>query len=161
MNKLSALALGAALALAAPLSVQAQGVDLGAQLDGGVGVDAGGDDGLTLDLGAGAQVAVDRFTHADVDAAIQATAQVSLEDVDAMTDIRIVSLSSLAANDGGQASVLADTRAAFDADISALQANVAANAEIVAALEAQGYDSGDVVAVSSQADGVLTIFVDA
>lgn len=147
MNKLSALALGTALAFAAPLAAHAQ--------DTGVGVELGGEGGIGLDIN------LDAFTHADVDTAIQSSGSVTLDDVDATTDIEIVAISTLSANDGGDASILADTRAAFDADITALKDRVSANAELVAALEAQGYTADDVVAVWSQANGALTVFVDA
>lgn len=163
MNKLSALALGTALAFSAPLAATAQGLDLGVELDGDVGVELGGDDGLGVDVGVGADAGagVDELTHADVDAAIQSSASVNLDDVDATTDVEIVAISSLAANDGGDASVIADTRAAFDADISALQDEISANAELVAALDAQGYAADDVIAVRSHGTGSVVLFVDA
>src|SRR5690606_23785296 len=101
------------------------------------------------------------LTHAVVDTAIQSSGSVNLIDVDATTDIRVVTLSSLAANDGGDASVLSDSRAAFEADISALQGNISANADVVAALEAQGYTAEDVVAVSTHGSGTVVLFVDA
>lgn len=159
MNKLSALALGAALAFAAPLAVSAQDTDPGVDLDSEVGVELGGDTQVGVD--AGALLDVDTLTHADVDAAIQSSGSVNLDDVDATTDIRIVTLSSLAANDGGDASVLSDSRTAFEADISALQGNISANADVVAALEAEGYTAEDVVAVWTHGSGTVVLFVDA
>lgn len=163
MNKLSALALGTALAFAAPIAVNAQDTDLGVELDGGVGVKLGGDTqiGVDADVDVGAGLDVNSLTHNDVDTAIQSSGSVNFDDVDAATDIRIVTLSSLAANDGGDASVLADSRTAFEADISALQGNISANADVVAALEAGGYTAEDVVAVSTHGSGTLVLFVDA
>ncbi|WP_157970020.1 hypothetical protein [Pelagibacterium sediminicola] len=163
MNKLSALALGAALAVAAPVAATAQDTDLDLDLDSGVGVELGGDTVVGVDAGADAGVELDlgALTHADVDTAIQSSGSVDLGDVDATTDIRVVTLSSLAANDGGDASVLADSRAAHEADITALQGKVSANADVVAALEAEGYSAQDVIAVSTQGSGTVVLFVDA
>lgn len=188
MNKLSALALGAALALSAPIAINAQSLDLGVDVDGGVGVEAGDssvgvdantgagvnadtDGGLGVDAGvnAGLGASVDAnsdfdvngLTHADVEAAIQSSAMINLNDIDATADIEIVAISALGANDGGDASVLADTRAAFDADISALQSEISANTALVAALDAEGYAADDVVAVWTHGSGAIVLFVDA
>lgn len=162
MNKLSALALGAALSLAAPLAANAQALDLGVDIEGGVGVEAGDNSvGVDTTIGADADVDFNSMTHADVESAIQSSAMVNLNEIDATADVEIVAISSLGANDGGDASVLADTRAAFDADISALQGDIAANTALVAALDAEGYAADDVVAVWTHGSGAIVLFVDA
>ncbi|WP_196259846.1 hypothetical protein [Pelagibacterium limicola] len=179
MKKLSALALGTAMALAAPIAINAQDTDLGVGLDGGVGVELGGDNsgvdaGIGVDAGVGAGtvdgaidagaeagVNVDELTHADLEAAIQSSGALNLDVINGTANIEVVAISDLAANDGGDASVVADTRAQFEGDISALQDDIAAKTELVAALEAEGYAADDVVAVWMHGSGDVVLFVDA
>lgn len=181
MNKLSALALGTALALSMPLAAAAQDTDLGVELDGGVGVELGGEDtgvdagvdaaldaqtdttvdattGVDATVGADAELSA--YTYGDLDQALQGAAAADLSAVNSETDIEIVTLSSLSDDGEFTADAFAEARGDHTADIGVLQSAVEDNADIVAELDAAGYTSEDVVAVWTQADGTLTIFVD-
>lgn len=180
MNKLSALALSTALALSMPLAALAQDAGVGVTLDGGVSTELGGEDagvdvGVDADAGvdagaeagveAGAEVSGDvdaasSYTYGDLDAALQGAGTADLSGVTAETEIEIVEVDSLGEDGDFTAAAYGEARAGYDADIGVLQSNVEANADIVAAIEAAGYASDDVVGVWSQADGSLTVFVE-
>lgn len=183
MNKLSALALGTALTLSMPLAAMAQDADAGVTLDGGVQTELGGED-ANADVGAdaGVDVGVDAgmpaegagetsvgvdadasagaYTYADLDDAIHGAGTADFSAVTADTEIEIVEISSLGEDGEFTADAFAESRADFEADIDLLQSNISGNADITAALEAEGYTESEVVAVWTQADGSLTVFVD-
>ena len=147
MNKLSALALGTALTLSMPLAAMAQDADAGVTLDGGVQTELGGED-ANADVGA------------DLDDAIHGAGTADFSAVTADTEIEIVEISSLGEDGEFTADAFAESRADFEADIDLLQSNISGNADITAALEAEGYTESEVVAVWTQADDSLTVFVD-
>ena len=183
MNKLSALALGTALTLSMPFAALAQDADAGVTLDGGVqtvlggedanadvGVDAGVDVGVDAGMpaeGAGeTSVGVDAdasaggYTYANLDDAIHGAGTADFSAVTADTEIEIVEISSLGEDGEFTADAFAESRGDFQADIDLLQSNISGNADITAALEAEGYTESEVVGVWTQADGSLTVFVD-
>ena len=176
MNKLSALALSTALALSMPLAALAQDAGVGVTLDGGVSTELGGEDaGVDVGVDAGAEAGVEAgaevsgdadadatssYTYGDLDAALQGAGTADLSGVTAETEIEIVEVGSLGEDGDFTAAAYGEARAGYDADIGVLQSNVEANADIVAAIEAAGYASDDVVGVWSQADGSLTVFVE-
>jgi hypothetical protein len=179
MNKLSALALGTALTLSMPLAALAQDADAGVTLDGGVqtelggedagadvGIDAGVDAGVSAegasDMGVdvGADASAGAYTYGDLDNAIHGAGTADFSAVTADTEIEIVEISSLGDDGEFTADAFAESRADFQADIDLLQSKISGNADITAALEAEGYTDSDVVAVWTQADGSLTVFVD-
>ena len=182
MKKLSALALGTALGLSMPLAALAQDAGVGVTLDGGVatelggedaGVDVGVDAGVDADAEAGVDVGVDAdaevsgdvdaasgHTFADLDAALQGAGTADLSGVTAETEIEIVEVDSLGEDGEFTAAAYGEARADFESDIGLLQTNIEGNADFVAAIEAAGYTTQDVVAVWSEADGSLTVFVE-
>ena len=97
-------------------------------------------------------------SYADVTASLAATGHSDLElkSVSATSDIRIVKVSSLK---GFKAGANANMSADVTARMKDLDAQVAANASISAKLKAAGYSPNDVVAVSTTASGVVTVFV--
>ena len=183
MNKLSALALGTALTLSMPFAALAQDADAGVTLDGGVqtklggedanadvGVDAGVDVGVDAGMpaeGAGetsvgvdADASAGAYTYANLDDAIHGAGTADFSAVTADTEIEIVEISSLGEDGEFTADAFAESRGDFQADIDLLQSNISGNADITAALEAEGYTESEVVGVWTQADGSLTVFVD-
>lgn len=187
MNKLSALALGTALALSMPFAAFAQDADAGVTLDGGVttelggeeagaeaGADVGVDAGAETDAGgavdAGAQagagteagaggMATD-MTYGDLDAALQGAGTADLSTVTADTEIQIVDISTLGEDGEFTAQSYAESRADYQADIDTLQGNVEGNTDVVAAVEAAGYTTEDVIAVWMDGEAELTVFVE-
>lgn len=177
MNKLSALALGTALTLSMPLAALAQDGGAGVTLDGGVQTELGGENaGADVDAGVdagmpaegagdmsvdvGADAGTSAYTYGDLDDAIHGAGTADFAAVTADTEIEIVEITSLGDDGDFTADAFADSRADFQADIDLLQSNISDNADITAALEAEGYTESDVVAVWTQADGSLTVFVD-
>lgn len=128
------------------------GVDVGTDAEAGVGADMRSD--ATVEAGASA------YTYGDLDAALQGAGSADLSSVTADTDIEIVAISTLGDDGEFTADAYTEAHAEHEGDISTLQANVEENADLVAALDTDGYSAQDVVAVWSQADGTLTVFVD-
>lgn len=153
MNRLSVLALSAALALSVPLIASAQdAVDASAAMDAGNADDA--DAGANDDAGSGA------FTYDDLNAALQSMAEADLSAVTPDTEIEIVPLSSLQEEATETADEYTVSVPGDQADISEMQAAIAANSHISAALEEAGHTAEDVAALWVQGDGSLTIFID-
>lgn len=177
MKKLSALALVAALAITAPafaldLKAGADGaLDAGAQVGSsavGAAADAGVKAGTKLNA-AGASVG------ADVDATATGSvgqpnfgtlistlnagkSTVDLSAITADADITVVNVSTLKA-EGDPAAL--DNALEKNADaLTTLHADINANTDLKAKLETQGVTIDDVVAVTTEADGKLTVFVD-
>lgn len=183
MNKLSALALGTALTLSMPFAALAQDADAGVDTGVDVGVEAGEDTGADVGVDAGVDAGADtdamsiemeaggdamagagtemsEYSFGDLDSALQGAASADLSSVTADTEIEVVTVSSLSDDGEFTADAFADAHSTYEADIATLQGNVEGNSDVVAALEAEGYASEDVVGVWSQADGSLTVFVD-
>jgi hypothetical protein len=165
MNKLSALALGTALTLSMPLAALAQDADAGVTLDGGVTTELGGEDaGVEADVDAGVDADVDAgvsdLTYGDLDTALQGAGTADLSGVTADTEIEIVDISTLGEDGEFTASAFAETQADYESDINLLRTNVDGNADLVAAVEAAGYTTADVIAVWMDGDAALTVFVE-
>lgn len=181
MNKLSALALTAALALSAPLAAHAQdaGVGVDAGVDAGVGVDTGTDSGvdagvdtgvdagvdagtddagadLGVDAGADAGMSADTPDAATLMTALEGTADFDISTIDASTTINIVAISEIETDE-----TWTDAWAEHEADVTAKHGEIEANADLTAALEAEGYTAEDVVAIHGEATGEVWVFVDA
>lgn len=158
MNKLSVLALSAALALSAPFAAQAQdagaapaddaSTEMGGENAGAAGADTNGDD----DGGA--------FTYDDLNNALQSMAESDLSAVTADTEIDIVPISSLQEEATETADEYTTSVPSDQADTSEMQAAIEANTHIAAALEQAGHTPDDVAAIWVQGDGSLTIFID-
>lgn len=144
------------------------GVDLDADAD--AGVEGGVDAGSNAEVGVGADLRSDSmvdgeagtsaYTYGDLDAALQGAGTANLSSINADTTIEIVGISTLGDDGEFTADAYGETSADYQSDVTALQGNVEGNADIVAALEEDGYTTDDVVAVWSQADGTLTVFVE-
>lgn len=120
----------------------------------GVNVDAG--------AGAGAGVSVDAVgtpSFSSLITALNAGSSVDFSAVTETTEIRIVKLSTLEGSDEDQTALDAalQTNAAAR---TTLQSNLEGNAIIKSKLDAEGVTAGDALAVSSEADGSLVIYID-
>lgn len=137
--------------------------------DAGVGVDAGA--GVSVDSPAGsAQVGTDANananagnsdnTYGSVISSISGSADVDLSAITDESKVTIVLLSSLQGNAVTEASALDEALSAGAEGQTTLHANIEGNETIKAKLEAEGYAASDVVAVKSNADGSLIVYVD-
>jgi len=171
MNKFITAAVTAALLTsAAPLAFadDATSVGAGAGADVSAGVNANGSD-LGVNAGAGASgagtvetgngvlkpgVATDLTANAstDIDAAIDSAKSAE--------DVNIVLWTQVASDNSADLKVFEDSMAGDNANIDSVHTKVEANATLMAALEAEGYDSDDVVSVQTAADGKVKLFVD-
>ncbi len=138
--------------------------------DAGVGVDAGA--GVTVDTPAvDAEAGADANananaggmsdnTYGSVVSSVSGSADVDLSTVTDESKVTIVLLSSLQGNAATEAAALDEAISANADGMTTLHTNIDGNATIKAKLEAEGYASSDVVAVKSNADGSLIVYVD-
>ena len=140
--------------------------------DAGVGVDAGA--GVTVetpavDAKAGANAKANASsnaggmagnTYGSVISSLSGSAAIDLSGVTDEANVTIVLLSSLQGNADTEAAALDQALSANADAMTTLHSNVEANATIKAKLEAEGYTSDDVVALTSSADGAVTVYVD-
>ena len=165
MKSISTLALVAALALA-PTAIFAQ--DVNADVSGAMSADA-----------SAATSALDTSAAADANASASASGTLTFDDLlgdigsddweadvtaataaGADATINIVEVSSLEGSADASTSAVTDATASNGDRIAALQAAVGANAAIQAKLTAAGHDTDDVVAVKTDADGAIWVYVD-
>jgi hypothetical protein len=147
--------------------------------DAAVGVDAGA--GVTVDTPAvDAAAGADANANANANAAnasanaggmsdntfgsvmssISGSADIDLSAVTDEANVTIVLLSSLQGNADTEAAALDEALSANADAMTTLHTNVEGNAAIKAKLEAEGHASSDVVAVKSNADGSVIVYVD-
>ena len=142
--------------------------------DAGVGVDAGA--GVTVETpavdaktGADAKANANASgnvggmaanTYGSVISSVSGSADVDLAGVTDEANVTIVLLSSLQGNAATEAAALDQALSANADALTTLHSNIEANAAIKAKLEAEGYTADDVVAVTSSADGAVTVYVD-
>jgi len=144
--------------------------------DAGVGVDAGA--GVSVDSQAGnAQVGTDANagananananaggnsdnTYGSVISSISGSADVDLSAVTDEAKVTIVLLSSLQGDAAAEASALDEALSADAEGQTTLHTNIEGNDTIKAKLEAEGFAASDVVAVKSNADGSVVVYVD-
>jgi hypothetical protein len=138
--------------------------------DAGVGVDAGA--GVTVDTPAvDAEAGADANananaggmsdnTYGSVVSSVSGSADVDLSTVTDESKVTIVLLSSLQGNAATEAAALDEAISANADGMTTLHTNIDANETITAKLEAEGYASSDVVAVKSNADGSIIVYVD-
>ena len=132
--------------------------------------DAGAGAGVTVDTPAvDAQVGVDANanaggmsdnTYGSVVSSVSGSADVDLSTVTDEANVTIVLLSSLQGNAATEAAALDEALSANAEGMTTLHTNIDGNAAIKAKLEAEGYASSDVVAVKSNADGSIIVYVD-
>ncbi|MHA6693000.1 hypothetical protein [Devosia sp. A449] len=128
---------------------------------------AGAGAGVTVETPAvDAQVGVDVSanagddTYGSVASSIAGSADVDLSTVADEASITIILLSSLQGNADTEAAALDAAVAANAEAVATLHSNIEANAAIKAKLEAEGHSAEDVVAVKSNADGSVIVYVD-
>jgi hypothetical protein len=147
--------------------------------DAAVGVDAGA--GVTVDTPAvDAAAGADANANANANAAnasanaggmsdntfgsvmssISGSGDIDLSAVTDEANVTIVLLSSLQGNADTEAAALDEALSANADAMTTLHTNVEGNVAIKAKLEAEGHASSDVVAVKSNADGSVIVYVD-
>ena len=99
-------------------------------------------------------------TYGSVVSSVAGSADVDLSTVAEDANITIVLLSSLQGNAATEAAALDEALTANADAVTKLHSNIAANAAIKAKLEADGHTADDVVAVKSNADGSVIVYVD-
>lgn len=152
----------AAAALLASMAVPAFAQDAGAAAGAGVTVEtpaAGAKAGVDAKAGGNASDMADQ-TYGSVVSSVAGSADVDLSTVAEDANITIVLLSSLQGNAATEAAALDEALTANADAVTKLHSNIAANAAIKAKLEADGHTADDVVAVKSNADGSVIVYVD-
>lgn len=154
----------AALLTATALPVLAQ--DAGVQVDTGVGVTV---DTPAVDAAVGADAKANANanaggmsdnTYGSVVSSIKGSADIDLSTVTDEANVTIVLLSSLQGDAATEAAALDEALSASADGMTTLHTNIDGNAAIKAKLEAEGHTSADVVAVKSNADGSIIVYVD-
>lgn len=154
----------ATLLATSALPVLAQ--DAGAQVDAGAGVTV---DTPAVDAAAGADASANASadaggmsdnTYGSVMSSIAGSADVDLTTVTDEAQVTIVLLSSLQGDAATESAALDEALSADAEGHTRLHTNIDGNATIKAKLEAEGYASSDVVAVKSNADGSIVVYVD-
>lgn len=164
MQKTIIAATLAAFLATTALPVLAQ--DAGAQVDAGAGVtvetpavdaEAGANANANANANAGG---MSDNTYGSVVSSIAGSADVDLTAVTDEAQITIVLLSSLQGNAATESAALDEALSANAEGNTTLHSNLDGNAAIKAKLEAEGHASSDVVAVKSNADGSIIVYVD-
>lgn len=99
-------------------------------------------------------------TYGSVVSSIQGSADVDLSTVTDEAKVTIVLLSSLQGDAATEAAALDEALSANADGMTTLHTNIDGNATIKAKLEAEGHATSDVVAVKSNADGSVIVYVD-
>ncbi|QDZ11157.1 hypothetical protein [Devosia ginsengisoli] len=131
--------------------------------DAGVGVDAGAGvsvEAPAVDAAVDAAAEATADTYDSVTASIAGSASADLSGVTEETQVTIVLLSSLEGDAAAGGTALDEALSANAEGMTTLQANIDGNATIKAKLEAEGHMPSDVVAVKTNADGSVTVYVD-
>ena len=131
--------------------------------DAGVGVDAGAGvsvEAPAVDAAVDAAAEATADTYDSVTASIAGSATADLSGVTEETQVTIVLLSSLEGDAAAGGTALDEALSANAEGMTTLHTNIDGNAAIKAKLEAEGYASSDVVAVKSNADGSVVLYVD-
>lgn len=154
--------------LLAATALPALAQDAGVQVDTGAGVtvdtpavDAavGADANANANANANAGGMSDN-TYGSVVSSIQGSADVDLSTVTDEAKVTIVLLSSLQGDAATEAAALDEALSANADGMTTLHNNIDGNATIKAKLEAEGHATSDVVAVKSNADGSVIVYVD-
>ena len=154
----------ATLLATSALPVLAQ--DAGAQVDAGAGVTV---DTPAVDAAVGADANANATanaggmsdnTYGSVMSSISGSADVDLSTVTDEAQVTIVLLSSLQGDAATESAALDEALSANAEGHTTLHSNIDGNAAVKAKLEAEGYASSDVVAVKTNADGSLIVYVD-
>jgi hypothetical protein len=141
MKNLLAVALATSITIAMPMSAFAAEVAAAAATSAAAGASA---------------MLTDKSTFADVTGSLSSaeTAKLDITKMDAKTKVTIIKISTLTGYKAGVKMSATDM-----ASMKNVDAKVMANAALSAKLKAEGYTPADVVAVSVDASGGMTIFV--
>jgi hypothetical protein len=140
--------------------------DAGVQVDTGAGVTV---DTPAVDAAAGADAKANASanaggmsdnTYGSVVSSIKGSADVDLSTITDEANVTIVLLSSLQGDAATEAAALDEALTANADGMTTLHTNIDGNAAIKAKLEAEGHATSDVVAVKSNADGSIIVYVD-
>ena len=140
--------------------------DAGVQVDTGAGVTV---DTPAVDAAAGADAKANASanaggmsdnTYGSVVSSIKGSADVDLSAVTDEANVTIVLLSSLQGDAATESAALDEALSANADGLTTLHSNIDGNATIKAKLEAEGHATSDVVAVKSNADGSVVVYVD-
>ena len=152
--------------LLAATALPALAQDAGVQVDTGAGVTV---DTPAVDAAVGADAnanananagGMSDNTYGSVVSSIQGSADVDLSTVTDEAKVTIVLLSSLQGDAATEAAALDEALSANADGMTTLHTNIDGNATIKAKLEAEGHATSDVVAVKSNADGSVIVYVD-
>ena len=88
------------------------------------------------------------------------TASADLSGFDTDSDVTFTTLSSLQGEGAENAQALDNAISENQAQIDEMRSSITANADLMAALEAEGYEAEDVVAVETDGDTGFTFYVD-
>jgi hypothetical protein len=152
--------------LLAATALPALAQDAGVQVDTGAGVTV---DTPAVDAAVGADAnanananagGMSDNTYGSVVSSIQGSADVDLSTVTDESKVTIVLLSSLQGDAAAEAAALDEALSANADGMTTLHTNIDGNATIKAKLEAEGHATSDVVAVKSNADGSVIVYVD-
>ena len=99
-------------------------------------------------------------TFGSVMSSLSSSGDVDLSAINDEAKVSVVLLSSLQGNAATEAAALDEALTANAEKMTTLHSNIDANAAIKAKLEAEGHTTDDVVAVKSNADGSLIVYVD-
>ncbi|MBF9032108.1 hypothetical protein HKCCE3408_17045 [Rhodobacterales bacterium HKCCE3408] len=152
--------------LAAILATGLSGAALAQNLDTELGLDAGETLQLESSAEQGAEMRADAATRVNVGRVVSALrngqqGSTDVAGIDASTEIEVVAVSELR-NAQGQSNGEALDQAIADAGdtVKSIRDEVQGNAELVAALEADGHSADEVIAVIAAADGSVDVIVD-
>ena len=170
MNKTILATTIAALMSASALPALAQDAATGVDAGAGVNVETpAGDAGADATMGADANASTEAMgmasdaadnSYASVTSAISGSADVDMTTITDESQINIVLLSSLEGDAETEGAALDSAISSNAEAMTTLRGGVEGNAAITSKLEAEGYAADDVVAVKSQADGSVTVYVD-
>lgn len=146
------------------------GVDAGASGDvgveagsNGVGVDASGNANAKSNADASAGGAGGGDVNFGSIVSSLRTSSVAAADIEALgadAQIDVITLAEIQGNAAENASAIDEAVSAQSATIEELQAAIEANADVQAALDAEGFTADQIVAVTANGEGSLTIIVD-
>lgn len=124
-----------------------------------------GASGVTPQAGtgtAGVTAGTDMMNYGEIISSLRTSADATT-DIAAVSDtttVKIILLSELRGNAAENAAALDTALADQEAELDALRSAIDANATLKAKLEAEGHAAEDVVAVSTDADGEVTLIVE-
>lgn len=153
-------------ALLATTALPALAQDAGVQVDTGAGVTVdtpAADAAVGADANANAKAnagGMSDNTYGSVVSSIKGSADIDLSAVTDEANVTIVLLSSLQGDAATEAAALDEALTANADGMTTLHTNIDGNAAIKAKLEAEGHATSDVVAVKSNADGSIIVYVD-